>query len=374
MKDENEIIQVVVNCNKDKKVCEGEYPFVKIKYCLPMVDACVVEIKRKDLDSIKNLAGISVIEMESHITAQANQYVASQQIKDAHKHNIKGKGIGVAILDTGIYKHPDFGNRIIAFQDFLHHKTEPYDNNGHGTHVAGIIAGDGSMSNGECTGVAPECNLIGVKVLDQRGNGNVTDVLAGLQWVIHNKDNYNIRVVNISVGTMARSAEDEESMLVKGVNAAWDAGLVVVVAAGNNGPGPSTITVPGISRKIITVGASDDDQSVEVYGSQMVDYSGRGPTYSCIMKPDLVAPGSNIMSCKVMNRFNGFKNQVAYTKKSGTSMSTPIVAGSIALLLGIHPELTNLEVKMKLKESTDDLGLPVSKQGWGLLNVKKLLS
>ena len=158
----------------------------------------------------------------------------------------------------------------------------------------------------------------------------------------------------------------ENSALVKGVNRAWDAGLVVVVAAGNNGPRNMSITTPGISRKVITVGCSDDDREVLVGGNRMVDYSGRGPTAACICKPDLVAPGCSVVSCA------GRADK--YTIKSGTSMSTPIVSGATALLLERYPDMTNKDVKLKLRESCTDIGLPRNQQGWGLLDVEKLVS
>ncbi|HCM12214.1 MAG TPA: peptidase S8, partial [Lachnospiraceae bacterium] len=151
-----------------------------------------------------------------------------------------GKGVGVAIVDTGISLHKDFAgeeNRVIAFKDFINKLPDPYDDNGHGTHVSGIVGGNGYSSKGRYVGVAPGCNLIGVKVLDYRGDGNISDVLAGLQWIIDNRFKYNIRVVNISVGTTSKENMDENSLLVQGVNAIWDSGVVVVVAAGNNGPG-----------------------------------------------------------------------------------------------------------------------------------------
>lgn len=302
-------------------------------------------------------------------------------LKWAHSQNILGQGIGVAVLDTGIVPHPDFvnaQNRIVAFQDFVNGNNKMYDDNGHGTHVAGILGGDGCVSRGLYCGVAPRCNMIALKVLDHKGNGDIVNVVAGLRWVIENKERYNIRVVNISVGTTAKSIVSEDSELVRMVNQVWDNDIVVVVAAGNGGPHPKTIGAPGISRKVITVGASDDDIAVDLMGKSTKDYSGRGPTNACIKKPDVVAPGSRIISCNVQKRPNnifGFRQNTAnyYTEKSGTSMSTPIVSGAMALLLSQFPYYTTRDVKMKLKESSDDLGQPHGKQGWGRLNVAKLL-
>ena len=285
--------------------------------------------------------------------------------EDLDTMGLTGAGVGVAVLDTGIYPHEDFENRIIAFKDFVRRRPGPYDDNGHGTHIAAMIGGNGASSDGRYRGVAPGCGLIAVKVLDFRGNGFASDVLAGLRWIRENKEKYGIRVVNISVGSLSRKDMSENSVLVRGVDAAWDDGLVVVVAAGNHGPGRMTITTPGISRKVITVGCSDDYKEVEVMGNRMVDYSGRGPTMACISKPDLVAPGSGIISCC---------NQPGqYMPKSGTSMSTPLVSGAVALLLERYPQMTNRDVKLRLIERAVDMGRPHNQQGWGLLDVGRLL-
>lgn len=278
---------------------------------------------------------------------------------------LTGHGVGVAVLDTGIFPHQDFDDRITAFADITGHKKDAYDDCGHGTHICGIIGGSGVSSDGRYQGMAPGCSLIGVKVLDRKGNGYAADVLKGITWILENKERLGIRIMNISVGSYGKKGMSENSALVKGVNRAWDEGLVVVVAAGNNGPGRMSITTPGISRKVITVGCSDDDMEVIVGGNRMVDYSGRGPTAACICKPDVVAPGCSVVSCA--------SRPGKYTIKSGTSMSTPIVSGAIALLLEKYPDMTNLDVKLKLMESSRDIGLPKNQQGWGLLDVERLL-
>ena len=284
--------------------------------------------------------------------------------KDAYAVGLTGKGVGVAVLDTGISPHKDFDDRIIGFADMVGRRSVPYDDCGHGSHICGIIGGSGCVSDGRYQGMAPGCNLVAVKVLDQKGGGYASDMLEGIAWVLEHKEKLGIRIVNISVGSHGRKAVSENSMLVRGVNRAWDAGLGVGVAAGNNGPGPMSISTPGISRKVITVGCSDDPKEVMVGKNRMVDYSGRGPTAACICKPDVVAPGSRVVSCGQANR---------YAIKSGTSMSTPIVSGAIALLLEKYPNMTNLEVKLKLMNSCRNLGLPKNQQGWGLLDVEQLL-
>ncbi|MBO5197281.1 MAG: S8 family peptidase [Lachnospiraceae bacterium] len=301
--------------------------------------------------------------------------------KWAHDRKIFGAGVGVAILDTGICTHPDFlegGSRIAAFYDTIGHKSAPYDDGGHGTHVAGIIGGCGRMSAGRFMGIAPLCHFISVKVLDQRGGGNIPEVLAGIDWVIQNKERYRIRILNISVGTPKGSRSEEDKKLLTAVDSAWDAGLVVVAAAGNNGPDSGSISIPGSSRKIITVGASDDNQIIRTPRGHTSCYSGRGPTGACILKPDIVAPGSNIISCKSLDlpsarRSGSMGYSAYYTVKSGTSMATPVVSGALALLLSKEPNLTNKDVKLRLHDRAVDIGLPRNQQGWGLLSIEQLL-
>lgn len=383
----NRKIQVIVCCRDYENNYNEVASMGKVKYKLPMIDSYVIEVDEDRYNVLQNDLQLWTYELDTHITAQMNRASEIIELKWAHERKILGEGIGVAVVDTGLCLHRDFiegGNRIRGFYDLIHGRTEPYDDNGHGSHVSGIIGGNGVLSNGKYIGMAPKCNLIAIKVLDHKGDGNISDVLAGLQWIINNKDKFNIRVVNISVGTTTKENIDESSLLVKGVNAVWDAGIVVIVAAGNNGPSPMSISTPGISRKVITVGSSDDRIYVELFGSKTMDYSGRGPTAACIKKPDIVAPGSNIVSCSTMKnyqryRYNLINNprsenySLMYTIKSGTSMATPIISGAVALLLSKNPNMTNKEVKLKLRESAVDLGHPWSKQGWGLLNIPKLL-
>ena len=270
---------------------------------------------------------------------------------------LSGKGIGVAVLDTGAFPHIDFEDRIWAFRDLIHGREQPYDDNGHGTHVLGILGGSGRASGGRHRGTAFGCGLIPVKVLDERGNGNKDKVIQALKWIEENMERYHIRIVNISVGTTQKEGHED---LIEAVEEAWDRGLVVVAAAGNMGPGRGSVTAPGSSRKIITVGSSD--MLVQNQG-----ISGRGPTRDCIRKPDIVAPGNEIISC------SNKRGACPYTRKSGTSMSTPFVSGGIALLLEKEPWLTNLDIKKRLRATAKDLGYPHNLQGWGLFQLKRFL-
>lgn len=278
-------------------------------------------------------------------------YISYLQIDQLHQQNIIGSNIGIAILDTGSYAHQDL-QHLCLFKDYIHHRADFYDDNGHGTHVAGII-------NSQKCGVAPGANLFILKVLDQSGQGKTSNVLRAIDWVIENKEQYNIRIINISIGTIAKPATHQHP-LVYAVERAWDNGIIVICAAGNLGPKPYTVTSPGTSPKVITVGTCDDLALVD-----KKPYSGNGPTTACVKKPDIVAPGSNIISCK--------NNRIGYTKKSGTSMATPFVSGCLALLLQQKPHLTPKEVKLLLYETSIDLSISQQHQGWGLINPVGLL-
>ena len=283
--------------------------------------------------------------------------------------HIDGHGVTTAVLDTGISPHPDLKGRIVAFGDMLYGKKRMYDDNSHGTHVAGIIAGSGGLSSGLYAGIAPASQIVAVKVLDQKGEGKIRFLIEGIKAILRNRDKWQIRIVNISIGTLPHQGDEEEMELMRWVDRLWDEGLVT--AAGNFGPRSGTVTIPGISKKVITVGASDDGNQKDRYGKVGTNYSGRGPTSECVCKPDLVAPGSYIRSC---NGFSQKKNQKAYSVKSGTSMSAPVVSGAVALLLSKYPDMKNVEVKLRLLMSADDMGKDPNIQGRGLLNIEKLLN
>ena len=284
--------------------------------------------------------------------------------------------VSIAILDTGVAPVDDL--RLLANVDFVNRRQHPYDDNGHGTHVAGIAAGNGARSNGRHMGVAPGAGIVAIKVLDEAGRGNAADALAGMQWIIDNGARYNIRVANLSIGTLDTGSADP---LVKVVEAAWDAGIVMVVAAGNNGPAKQSITSPGTSRKVITVGASDDHNLVDIAGNSLKNFSGRGPTLECVVKPDIVTPGCGIISTlsnsPEMSEARLKKLKIVddfYVKMSGTSMASPRIAGAVALMLSKNPNLSPDEVKIRLKNSAANLHLSPNRQGWGLLDINVFLS
>lgn len=234
----------------------------------------------------------------------------------------------------------------------------------HGTHVAGIIAGNGLSSNGKYMGVAPKANILGIKALDEYGGGSTSDIIAAISYVVETKDKYNTKIINISLGTPANNSCDKDP-LCKAVDMAVKAGLIVIAAAGNSGPKEGTILSPGISRNVITVGAVDDKRTIDPSDDTIAPFSSRGPTIEGLMKPDIVAPGVNIKSLSNTKLDS-------YASLSGTSMATPLVSGSVALLLNKHGNLSPQEIRDRITASCIDLKESKENQGAGMLNLKML--
>ncbi len=285
----------------------------------------------------------------------------------AQKRGLYGSGVGAAILDTGVYVHHDFDSRIRGFYDYVNERQFPYDDNGHGTHICGIIGGNGMGIRGgrNILGVAPKANLYVYKILDKTGGGKIETTTKAIYDLIERNRDMKVRVMNISAGMTDHVEERACSKLIRAVEDAWDAGIVVVTAAGNNGPKTGSITVPGVSKKVITVGSLDDEDVRQVPRME-AGYSGRGPSEECVVKPEVLAPGTGILSCS--SKGNG------YTIKSGTSMAAPVVAGMIVLLLEEYPFLTPRDVKLRLFERAVEMPGLGYRQGWGVLFVDRLLA
>ncbi len=285
----------------------------------------------------------------------------------------KGRGVTIAMLDTGVSSHPDFDNRIIAFMDFVNERKRNYDDSGHGTHVAGCICGSGWVSGGKYKGIAPESNLVVGKVLDDKGDGNVDVMAKGIEWGLSKQKEYNIRILNISIGMGENTEKSRMEKLIRLVDEAWRCGLLVVCAAGNTGPDPMTISPLGARRNVITVGCHEGGYFGNS-GHLCEDYSSRGPSAYVMKKPDVVAPGTDIYSCNagIIRRGRYYRN--AYVAKSGTSMATPIVSGGLALLLQKYPFYTNEQAKQKLLYTARDLNEPWNKQGWGMIQIDRLVA
>jgi serine protease AprX len=306
-----------------------------------------------------------------------------------------GQGVTVALLDTGIdptlfplRRSADGNNRrILAYYDAIddelyedwHIIRSPRDPHGHGSHVAGVI-GDSSYEwrDGEYRGVAPAVDYVAVRVLDETGVGAYADVLRGIDWVIEHKDEYDIDVLNISLYAQP-IAPYWLDPYNRAVMAAWEAGIVVVASAGNGGPDPLSIGVPGNTPYVITAGAYTDNYTPEDFGDDYIpEFSANGPTMDAFIKPDVIAPGAHVVatmrahtylaSTYPENRVNG-----RYFKMNGTSTSAAITSGVVALMLGEDPELTPDEVKYRLaatarpqfSEDTGEAAYSIWEQGAG---------
>lgn len=377
---DSKIKAIVFSKKNDVEVCKLylEKKGIEIKHELPLINAYAVEVERGELEEMARSDLVEYISDDARMTSLLN--IAAQEVgaRIANDTGYTGKGVGIAILDTGIYPHQDLvrpKNRIVAFKDFINNRQTPYDDNGHGTFVAGVAAGNGYLSGGKYRGIAPDASLIGVKVMDENGSGDSSDIIAGMQWVVNNKDKYNIRVLSVSLGAKPGSVTKFDPLAVA-VDAVWDKGIVVVVAAGNSGPRQNTITTPGISSKVITVGAVDDKRTIEYEDDKMADFSSRGPVNRRLIKPDLVAPGVNIRSLATNKEYRGTRLEEMsepYRNMSGTSVSTPIVSGAAALMLSMNDKLTPDEIKKKFMKNTYKMKVSEYAQGSGILDISNLV-
>ena len=296
-----------------------------------------------------------------------------------------GAGVGVAVIDSGINdSHPDLQNsngtsRVVYHQDFTGTPTTnssgaQYDLYGHGTHVAGIIGGNGSLSGGQYEGVAPAVSLVDLRALDENGAGTDSTVIAAIQQAIALQQTYNIRVINLSLGRGIAVSYTQDP-LCQAVEAAWKSGIVVVVAAGNYGRlsvdgsnGYGTVTAPGNDPFVLTVGATKSNRSTSASAETLASYSSKGPTtYDLVAKPDMVAPGNDVVSLAAPGAtleaeypaelVTGSDGNNDYFTLSGTSMATPAVAGAAALLLQEQSTLTPDQVKARLMKTAYKMGL-----------------
>jgi serine protease AprX len=311
------------------------------------------------------------------------RYPREVRADDAWAAGLTGRGVGVAVLDSGVAPDPDLvqSNRLVASVNFAGPRATA-DPGGHGTHVAGILAGDGTRSAGEFVGVAPQARVVDVRVLNGRGNGRVSSIIRGLQWVVAHKAQYNIRVANLSLGAPAARSYRLD-LLAAAAEVAWRRGVVVVVAAGNGGPSSGTVQSPGIDPYVITVGASDDNQTVALADDSLGFFSSWGTPIDSTPKPDLVAPGRRVVSIRTpgsyldglyADRIVAARNGAQYFRLTGTSAATPMVAGAAALILQRQPGLRPDQVKAILTGTTQPYGgasaLPnPSADGAGLLDV-----
>lgn len=266
---------------------------------------------------------------------------------------VDGEGVTVALVDTGIAKVADLAGRVVGGVDFSGGSNPYNDEFGHGTFVAGLVAGDGTSSGGQYKGVAPKAKLVSIKIAGADGSSDVSHVLAAMQWAVSSKSQFGIRVLNLSLGTDSTQSY-QLSPLNAAVERAWDSGIVVTVSSSNNGPGAGTVTKPGDDPLVITVGALDDKGTPGQGDDVMAGFSGQGPTVADgLTKPDLVASGRSVVSLRAPGSaidaaYPGSRIGSAYFKGSGTSFSTAVASGAVALILEREPGLSPNQVKARL--------------------------
>jgi len=305
---------------------------------------------------------------------------------------VDGTGVGVAIVDSGAFSsHDDLAStgRVVQFVDFVNGQSAAYDDYGHGTHVAGIIAGSGADSNGARTGIAPGAQLIVLKVLDANGQGRISDVIAAIEYAIANRDALNIRVINLSVAAGVYESYNTDPLTLAAL-AAVRAGIVVVSSAGNFGRSSyghgqyGGITAPGNAPWVLTVGASSHMGTIDRSDDTIAAFSSRGPSaIDAFAKPDVVAPGVGIESLigpdsAMYSSMSAYllpgtvaTNYLPYLSLSGTSMSAPVVSGTVALMLQANPSLSPNAVKAILQYTSQSYAQwdPLT-QGTGFLNAQ----
>jgi serine protease AprX len=279
----------------------------------------------------------------------------------AWSQRVIGKGITVAVVDTGFTRHPGLINpvhrqrqdRIAGWVDFVDGKHFPTDPNGHGTHIAGIIANTQVGPDGDWNGMAPGVRLAGVRVLDENGYGTYEQVIQGIQWVVKNKNKLRIRVMNLSLVAHVQSPYWADP-LNQAIMQAWSEGITVVTAAGNDGPGSMSVGVPGNNPYVITVGAFTDNYTPYDWSDDFITpFSAAGPTLDGFIKPDVVAPGAHMISSMSPNSViarSHEANRVArtYFSMAGTSQAAGVVSGIAALILSHQPDLTPDQVKYRV--------------------------
>src|SRR6267154_3764785 len=354
-------------------------PVLSAVTCNPLVSAVTSPVVSATT-TLQNSSGIASLALVYETNYPA--MIGADKLQCA---GITGRGVTIAVLDTGLWNDTFqfYGNRILASIDVTNGgsgrvNTDPY---GHGTHVTSIAASGAQALNGSYQGVAPQANLVEVRAFDGTGAGRYVDVIAGLNWIVQNRVKYNIRVLNLSFGAEPQSYYWDDP-LNQAVMAAWKAGIVVVVAAGNDGPGPMTINVPGNVPYVITVGALTDNNTPYSYADdRLASFSSTGPTFEGFVKPEIVSPGGHIKASMSSSSYLSYIDPHSVDllhqlfTMSGTSQAAAVTSGVVALVLQDDPTLTPDAVKCRLLasarpavKSSGKLAYSVFQQGAGLLN------
>lgn len=344
----------------------AKLPTCKVYAEYPFINAFAVNVCPKNVGLLSAVKHVNYITSQAKVFAQVAVSKKIMNVESLYNQGFDGTGVTIAFIDTGVHSHIDFvvpKNRIIVFKDFVNFEQSFYDDNGHGTFVTSVACGNGLAGGKHFCGVAPNANIISLKALDKNGETGAFTILEAMQWIHDNKEEYNIKVVCMSFGSQPLSSGDP---LIRGAETLWNDGIAVVVAAGNSGPDSATIKSPGVSTKVITVGALDDER--DEFGNydeskfHVANFSSRGPSFNNF-KPDLITSGVNLTCCSN-------KDGELYTTMSGTSVATPLVAGLCALLIQKYPHITPLELKAMILNSCKKLTGNRNDEGFGFFKIE----
>ena len=357
---------------------------------LSIVNGWSARVPADHLVSLDRAAGVTAVTADRAVHLASNAWDTSvsaspfvwtsQAAQVWANNNVDGSGVSVAVLDTGVSAVQDLSGRVMAGPDLSGENRNTVDSFGHGTVMAGIIAGDGTASGASPrTGIAPGAEIISVKVAGANGATDVSTMLAGMSWIGAFKDVYNIRVLNLSWGVPS-TQDPRIDPLNFAVERLWHLGVTVLVAAGNSGPATSTILKPGDDPLAITVGAYDDKGDNTPSNDTVPAWSSQGPTATGLAKPDLVAPGRTLVATRSPGSTVEAQNPnaliaPAYIKGSGSSEATAVTSGVVALLLQQHPLWTPDQVKYALTSTTSRMwGVATSAQGSGRIQAAAAMS
>jgi serine protease AprX len=332
----------------------------QILYRYNSINGVALRVPSTAVDQLKKLKDVKYVEKDITFNATLDQARAIMGVPQVWDLGYTGKGVKVALVDTGIdTSHPDLKGKVVEWKDFVNGKDQPYDDYGHGTHCAGIIGGTGKASDGKYRGVAPDVQFIGIKVLDKNGQGDLATIIKGIEYAA----NSDADIISMSLGS-----EQHSDAVCDAVNKAVQKGKIVVVAAGNSGPDSGTIGCPSDDQYVITVGATDKSDNI-------ASFSSRGPCDAGCQKPEVCAPGVNIISCRASGTNDQKAIDTYYLSESGTSMATPMVSGCCALMVQKDPELTLKEAKSILEKTAKPLGskTPNKDYGYGRVSIKSAI-
>lgn len=372
-------IPVVICFKGNGKSLENKiiYNGGKIKYKYLHVSAISCEISTLGVDRLTEIPEVLYVFIDYKASLCLKNTIDDVGLGSAKAFNLSGKNIGIGILDSGVYPHPDLTfqrNSIAFFKDLVNGMEKPYDDNGHGTFICGCIASSGYLSK-EYQGVAPDSNLCVIKAFDASGNGFISDIIKGIDLLIEEREKYNIRIICLPF-EFPYIDNIKVNPLEEIIKTAVENKIAFFAPSGNLGPQPYSIYFPGNMTEVITIGGISYKKG---YGNPSIsDFSGRGPLFNLIQKPDISLPCTNITSLSSDISYNPTSRikpelKTPYASKSGTSIACALAAGMSALILEKKPELTPQDLKSVLGVSTISIGENKFSQGKGMLQFEKIL-